>query len=325
MDEIPSNPPVPMEPVEFIDVARPRPNDPANRRVAPAIPTGWGFALFSPDSQSVATVSVADGAESKGEVLVWNVADLKPGSRFESPHRIAVVGISPEGKRIAIGPQGPQSGLPIIDLTTGQMAQTLPGPVARTNLVVWSPDGKQLVLGSSTDKTIRVWNVAEKKFIKADLTYLTRVTNEAMRLNPVIAGVFRELYQDVVHDGMLLPKGSTVMMHFYTMCHSHISQPDEFLPDRWDEAHPEYALLKSLFVPFSVGKRNCIGMNLALLETRCDFYCPFSPCNHQPCSLHIPCILFLLFIPTESCCLPSVDRLLFRCATKTILLILTIS
>ena len=167
MEEIPSNPPVPMEPVEFIDVARPRPNDPANRRVAPAIPIGWGFALFSPDSQSIATVSVADGAESKGEVLVWNVADLKPGARFESRHRIAVVGISPEGKRIAIGPQGPQSGLPIVDLTTGQMAQTLPGPVARTNLVVWSPDGKQLVLGSSTDKTIRVWNVAEKKFIKA--------------------------------------------------------------------------------------------------------------------------------------------------------------
>ena len=167
LEEIPSNLPVPMEPVEFIDVARPNPNDPANRRMAPTVPIGWGFALFSPDSQSVMMVSVADGAESKGEVLVWSVADLKPGSRFESPQRIAVVGISPEGKRLAIGPHGPQSGLPIIDLNTGQMAQTLPGPVARTNLVVWSPDGKQLVLGSSTDKTIRVWNVAEKKFIKA--------------------------------------------------------------------------------------------------------------------------------------------------------------
>ena len=105
--------------------------------------------------------------------------------------------------------------------------------------------------------------------MKADLNYLSRVINEAMRLDPVSAGgVFREIDADMKHEGMRIPKGSTVLMHFYTMFHSHISQPDEFLPDRWDEAHPEYAMLKSLFVPFSVGKRNCIGMNLALLETR---------------------------------------------------------
>ena len=109
----------------------------------------------------------------------------------------------------------------------------------------------------------------EQKFMKADLTYLSRVINEAMRLNPVIAGgVAREMAEDMEYEGMLLPKGSTVVLHMCTMFHSHISQPDEFLPDRWDEAHPEYALLKSLFIPFSLGKRNCIGMNLALLETR---------------------------------------------------------
>ena len=104
--------------------------------------------------------------------------------------------------------------------------------------------------------------------MKADLTYLTRVINEATRVNPVISSVLREMCMDVEHEGMLIPKGSTVLVHFYALCHSHISQPDEFLPDRWDEAHPEYSLLKSLFMPFSLGKRNCIGMNLALLEMR---------------------------------------------------------
>ena len=105
--------------------------------------------------------------------------------------------------------------------------------------------------------------------MKADLTYLTRVINETMRINPVVAGgVVRDISEDIEHEGMLLPKGSTAYVHFYTMAHSHISQPDEFLPDRWDETHPEYALLKSLFVPFSLGKRNCMGMNLALLEMR---------------------------------------------------------
>ena len=98
---------------------------------------------------------------------------------------------------------------------------------------------------------------------------MSRVINEAMRTNPVVAGgVLREISKDMEYEGMRIPKGSTAVIHYYTLFRSHISQPDEFLPDRWDEAHPEYALLKSLFMPFSLGKRNCIGMNLALLEMR---------------------------------------------------------
>ena len=98
---------------------------------------------------------------------------------------------------------------------------------------------------------------------------MSRVINEAMRTNPVVAGgVLREISKDMEYEGMLIPKGSTAMLHFYTMFRSHISQPDDFLPDRWDEAHPEYALLKSIFIPFGGGKRICIGMNLAALEMR---------------------------------------------------------
>ena len=105
--------------------------------------------------------------------------------------------------------------------------------------------------------------------MKADLTYLSRVINEAMRLNPVAAGGnLREIGTDMEYEGMRIPKGSTAVIHYYTLFHSHISQPDEFLPDRWDEAHPEYVLLKSIFIPFGVGKRHCMGMNLALLEMR---------------------------------------------------------
>ena len=105
--------------------------------------------------------------------------------------------------------------------------------------------------------------------MKADLTYLSRVINEAMRLDPVNAGgLLREIAEDMEYEDMRIPKGSNVVVHFYTMFRSHISQPDEFLPDRWDEAHPEYTLLKSVFLPFGLGKRSCIGMNLAMLEMR---------------------------------------------------------
>ena len=155
-----------IEPVEFIDTVRPQQNDPTNRRIAPVVPTGWGSAVFSPDNQFVATVSVPDGAEPKGEITFWNLTDSKARLHYEQPGRIAVAAISPDSKWLALGPHAPQAGVTILDTTTGKVGMTLPGPVARTNVIIWSPDGVQLVLGSTTDKTIRVWNVAEKKFIK---------------------------------------------------------------------------------------------------------------------------------------------------------------
>ena len=100
-----------IEPVEFIDTVRPQQNDPANRRVTPAVPTGWGFAVFSPDSKVVATVSVPDGADSKGEVMLWNVADPKPGVHFEQLGRIAVARpFRPTENGWPSGPNGPQVG-----------------------------------------------------------------------------------------------------------------------------------------------------------------------------------------------------------------------
>jgi WD40 repeat protein len=160
-------PPPQIEPVEFIDIARPQQADPANRRTAaPAVPTGWGFAVFSSDNKTVATVLVPDGTESKGEVILWDVADPKPGITFTQQGRIAVVAFSPDGKWLAIGPNGPHSGVNLVDTKTGKIGLTLPGPVAKTNVMTWSPDGSQLVLGSTADKSIRVWNVPEKKLVK---------------------------------------------------------------------------------------------------------------------------------------------------------------
>lgn len=164
-DASPAAPPQ-IEPVDFIDNARPAQNDPANRRVTMPVPTGWGYAVSSPDSQTFATVSVPDGAESKGEVMLWSVADPKPGIHFEQLGRIVVVSFSPDGKWLAIGPNAPQAGVKLIDVKTGEVAQTLPGPVARTNAMAWSSDGKQLVLASTTDRTIRIWNVPDRKLVK---------------------------------------------------------------------------------------------------------------------------------------------------------------
>lgn len=46
--------------------------------------------------------------------------------------------------------------------------------------------------------------------------------------------------------------------------------PEKFLPERWLEDDPfgEKEKLKELFFPFALGKRNCVGQNLAKMELK---------------------------------------------------------
>jgi cytochrome P450 len=51
---------------------------------------------------------------------------------------------------------------------------------------------------------------------------------------------------------------------------SNWSRPEDFVPERWLEGRPvEFGSdARSVFQPFSVGPRNCIGKNLAYMEMR---------------------------------------------------------
>ncbi|GAP85036.2 putative cytochrome P450 4V3 [Rosellinia necatrix] len=51
---------------------------------------------------------------------------------------------------------------------------------------------------------------------------------------------------------------------------SYWPRPDEFLPERWmvPEGDPLHPVNNSAWAPFSIGPRNCIGMELALIELR---------------------------------------------------------
>ena len=57
------------------------------------------------------------------------------------------------------------------------------------------------------------------------------------------------------------------MSHFLTNILS-IKDPDEFKPERWAEGSPELPKLQEMFIPFSSGKRNCVGQNLATFEIK---------------------------------------------------------
>ena len=44
--------------------------------------------------------------------------------------------------------------------------------------------------------------------------------------------------------------------------------PELFDPDRWAPDNPDAEKLKELYYPFSMGKRSCVGQNLAALEIK---------------------------------------------------------
>lgn len=58
-----------------------------------------------------------------------------------------------------------------------------------------------------------------------------------------------------------------IFISIFMLC-DFLQDPDLFKPDRWAPDHPSAAKMKELFFPFSLGKRNCIGQNLANLEMK---------------------------------------------------------
>jgi cytochrome P450 len=102
------------------------------------------------------------------------------------------------------------------------------------------------------------------------LDYLNQCIRESMRLWPVAAiGSVRQLDKDMHWKGMVFPKGSSIRAHNFSMFReSWIDRPLEFLPERWAVDSPQLAELKEMFLPFSLGKRACIGQNMAMFQLR---------------------------------------------------------
>ena len=99
--------------------------------------------------------------------------------------------------------------------------------------------------------------------------YLLAVINETMRLYPSGWIIARTATEESTVAGFKIKKGSTVAVSPL------ITQrdprwwirPEEFIPERFLEGHNFFHQApKNAFIPFSIGKRNCIGSRFALLE-----------------------------------------------------------
>jgi enediyne biosynthesis protein E7 len=97
------------------------------------------------------------------------------------------------------------------------------------------------------------------------LPYLGQIVHETLRLYPPVFASVRETLVDDEMDGYVLPRGTQCLISIYGMHRSpeYWSEPDRFRPARFA---PGATWEKDAFLPFLVGKHQCIGNHFAMLE-----------------------------------------------------------
>ncbi|CAI0642632.1 unnamed protein product [Colletotrichum noveboracense] len=104
------------------------------------------------------------------------------------------------------------------------------------------------------------------------LPYLLAVLDETLRLNPPLPHTSPRVVRKGGDEfrGYCVPEGTVISIPHWAMYHSssNFTEPESFIPERW-LGDPRFETdQRDGRKPFSLGPRNCIGMNLAYIEMR---------------------------------------------------------
>ncbi|XP_076797320.1 vitamin D 25-hydroxylase isoform X2 [Arvicanthis niloticus] len=103
---------------------------------------------------------------------------------------------------------------------------------------------------------------------KCKMPYTEAVLHEILRFcNIVPLGIFHATSEDAVVRGYSIPKGTTVITNLYSVHfdEKYWKDPDMFYPERFLDSNG-YFTKKEALIPFSLGRRHCLGEQLARME-----------------------------------------------------------
>ncbi|XP_012790153.2 cytochrome P450 3A12-like [Sorex araneus] len=117
------------------------------------------------------------------------------------------------------------------------------------------------------------------------MEYLDMVVNETLRLYPIAGRIERFCKKDVEINGLLIPKGTVVMMPNLVLHKDPElwTEPEEFRPERFSSQNKD-SINPYVYMPFGAGPRNCIGMRFALLNLKLAVVKTLQNFTFKPCA-----------------------------------------
>nr|GMD75218.1 cytochrome P450 734A1-like [Ipomoea batatas] len=133
----------------------------------------------------------------------------------------------------------------------------------------------------------------------AKFKMLSMIMNESLRLYPPIVAMIRRAKADVELGGCKIPCGTELLIPILAVHHDQTlwgSDVNEFNPTRFAKGVTMAAKHPASYIPFGIGVRQCIGQNLAILQTKITLAIILQRFSFRmsPCYQHAPTVLMLL-------------------------------
>nr|XP_028603689.1 transcription factor 20 isoform X6 [Podarcis muralis] len=103
---------------------------------------------------------------------------------------------------------------------------------------------------------------------QANMPYTRAVIHETQRFGDIVpAGILHRAYRDTEVEGFFIPKGTTIVTNLSSVLKDETmwENPHQFWPEHFLDANGQF-VKREAFIPFSAGRRICLGEQLARME-----------------------------------------------------------